>query len=282
MAARYLAFPTLMLGSLLLGLVGLRLGLPRTPLLVGILLGCLGVQLVLERVIPYRRDWSGQRRLGEDLTCMGLNAITQQVVDVLVLAGVFAGAAALRDGLGASLWPTSWPLVPQLVLAVLVADLGHYVAHRLLHRVPWMWAFHAMHHSPSSLDSTNFYRMHPFDIVVKAILNTAPLVLLGTPGEVLALWMILSGVSAGSVNHANIDLRTGWLDGILSTPTLHRVHHSRAETEHGANLGNITVLYDRLFGTYRRPHHDVAEVGIAGGARPLVVELLEPVTRRGR
>ena len=41
------------------------------------------------------------------------------------------------------------------------------------------------------------------------------------------------------------------------------------------------MIYDRLFGTYCRPsEHGADEVGEPGGARPLLVELLQPLTRR--
>jgi sterol desaturase/sphingolipid hydroxylase (fatty acid hydroxylase superfamily) len=34
-----------------------------------------------------------------------------------------------------------------VIEAVILADLGFYVAHRLFHGVPWLWRFHAIHHS---------------------------------------------------------------------------------------------------------------------------------------
>jgi len=279
--ASRLVFPALMLGPPAIGWLAFSRGAPRLAVLLGCLIGCLGVQLVLERVMPYRRAWNARRRVGEDFACMGLNAVTSQLVDIVLSSVVYVAAAALVDGRGASLWPTSWPLLAQLGLVVLVADLGHYVAHRLLHGVPWLWAFHRMHHSPDSLDSLNFFRMHPLDIVLKSLMNVAPLLALGAPADALLVWMIASGISAGSLNHANIDLRTGWLDGVLSTPGTHRLHHSRRRAESRCNLGNITVIYDRLFGTYRRPAAGgVDEVGEPGGARPLLVELLQPLTRR--
>src|SRR5689334_14075728 len=41
-----------------------------------------------------------------------------------------------------SLW---WPL--RFFLAVVVADLAEYAIHYAFHKVPWMWKFHAIHHS---------------------------------------------------------------------------------------------------------------------------------------
>jgi ornithine lipid hydroxylase len=279
--ASYLVFPALMLGPPAAGWLALAQGAPQPVILLGCMIGCLGVQLVLERVMPYRREWNTRKRVGEDLACMGLNAITKHLVDIVLASSVYVVAAALIGASGSSLWPTSWPLLAQLGVVVLVADLGHYIAHRLLHRVPWLWSFHQMHHSPNSLDSLNFFRMHPLDIVLKSVANIVPLMVLGAPADVLLMWMIASGISAGSLNHANIELRTGWLDGVLSTPNTHRFHHSRRGAESRCNLGNITVIYDRLFGTYCRPSdHGVDEVGEIGGARPLLVELLQPLARR--
>jgi sterol desaturase/sphingolipid hydroxylase (fatty acid hydroxylase superfamily) len=39
------------------------------------------------------------------------------------------------------------PFVPQLLLCVLVADLAQYWTHRAYHEAPFLWRFHAVHHS---------------------------------------------------------------------------------------------------------------------------------------
>jgi sterol desaturase/sphingolipid hydroxylase (fatty acid hydroxylase superfamily) len=93
----------------------------------------------------------------------------------------------------------------------------------------------------------------------------APLILLGAGPEVIAIWSVVSAISAGSLNHANIALHTGWFDGWLSTPSLHRWHHSRDPRETNTNYGNVTMIFDRLFGTYLRPRNrEVTEVGVTG------------------
>jgi ornithine lipid hydroxylase len=281
--ASYFVFPALVVGPLLAAHAARTHGLPDLMILVGCITACLGVQCLLERVMPYRREWNERTRARDDLACMALNALTKHGVDVVLGATVFVITAHLTSRYGLALWPTSWPLPVQLVAVILIADLGHYIAHRAMHDVRWLWAFHRMHHSPNSLDSLNFFRMHPIDIVLKTVANSVPLIVLGAPADVLLLWMILSGVSAGALNHANIAMRTGVFDGILSTPRLHRFHHSRRHPEQRCNVGNITVIYDRLFGTYCRPRdHDVGEVGEPGGARPLVSELLQPFTGAAR
>jgi lathosterol oxidase len=44
------------------------------------------------------------------------------------------------------------PWLVQFALAVLVADLSEYGIHYAFHKVPWLWRFHAIHHSSKALD----------------------------------------------------------------------------------------------------------------------------------
>src|SRR6202166_5357782 len=44
------------------------------------------------------------------------------------------------------------PWFLQFFLAVLVADLAEYFIHLALHKVPFLWRFHAVHHSSKTLD----------------------------------------------------------------------------------------------------------------------------------
>jgi sterol desaturase/sphingolipid hydroxylase (fatty acid hydroxylase superfamily) len=259
---RGLIFPALTIVPAWLGLVGIRAGAGERWMIMLSLGAALGAQLALERALPYRRDWRlrARRRMRADLAFFVLATLTGIVLDVGALALVYELAARLAAWLGGTLWPESWPIGAQLVLAIVIADFGHYWAHRALHDVPALWRYHELHHRPDHLHALNFFRMHPVEIALKTLANVTPLILLGAPHTVLALWTIISGVSAGSVNHANVAMPTRWLDGWFSTPALHRVHHSRSPEERG-NLGNITMIYDRLFGTHRRPGRDVEAVG---------------------
>jgi sterol desaturase/sphingolipid hydroxylase (fatty acid hydroxylase superfamily) len=256
-----LIFPFLWMVPIWLGIVGLRAGWNHQLLIVATVGGALLCQVGLEWALPYRREWRDRRRVGPDLAYLGLATLTGIALDLGALALVYAGAAWLAGAWGGALWPTGWHLAAQLGLAVLVADLGHYGAHRALHDVPWLWRFHRLHHVPDHLYALNFFRMHPVEIALKTLANVTPLILLGAPREVIALWSIVSGVAAGSVNHANIATRTDVFDRILSTPATHRFHHSIAPEERG-NLGNVTLLYDWIFGTYVPPRgRDIEAVG---------------------
>ncbi len=44
--------------------------------------------------------------------------------------------------------------------------------------------------------------------------------------------------------------KLGWIESILCTPSAHRVHHARNEQYLDKNYGGITIIWDRIFGTY--------------------------------
>jgi len=51
--------------------------------------------------------------------------------------------------------------------------------------------------------------------------------------------------------------KLGWLEGIVNTPSAHRVHHGANPEYLDANYGGVLMLFDRLFGTYRAERDDV-------------------------
>ncbi len=94
-----------------------------------------------------------------------------------------------------------------------------------LHEIPWLWRFHAPHHSANRLYWFNALRFHPLDILLVGPVKLLPLVALGADGDVLALVLIFSAVH-GVYQHANLPCRLGPLNWIFSMAELHRWHHS--------------------------------------------------------
>ena len=56
----------------------------------------------------------------------------------------------------------------------------------------------------------------------------------------------------GMYIHANIDVRTGWLQRVINGPEMHRWHHSSAG-EQDANFATKLAIWDWLFGTAHLP-----------------------------
>ena len=83
-----------------------------------------------------------------------------------------------------------------------------------------------------------------------------------------ALWAHGSHPFHALIQHANIDLRLGPLNWIISGPELHRWHHSRSLDEAMCNYGGTLILYDHLFRTYYRPAASPAPEQLGIGNMP--------------
>lgn len=62
-----------------------------------------------------------------------------------------------------------------------------------------------------------------------------------------------------SPNQMNLSTayRLGALEGIINTPSAHRVHHAANLEYLDANYGGVLMIFDRLFGTYVPERHEL-------------------------
>jgi sterol desaturase/sphingolipid hydroxylase (fatty acid hydroxylase superfamily) len=136
----------------------------------------------------------------------------------------------------------------QLIAAVIIADIGYYIAHRLLHTVPWMWKFHAVHHSIQHLDWLATVRVHPLDQIFTKTCQMIPLYLLGFNAKSLAIYALFSAGIAFFI-HSNIRLKLALLKWLIATPEFHHWHHVNEPKIHNQNFAAQIPLLDWLFGT---------------------------------
>ena len=120
------------------------------------------------------------------------------------------------------------------------------------------------------------------DSIVKAALSQVPLYLLGAPLPVF-LWVGAVPAFIGLLTHCNIEMRTGFLDWVFSTPRLHRWHHSRDVKVGNTNYCENVVLWDQLLGTYHNPPYPSStDIGIKGEiAKSFWTQLTQPFTKEG-
>jgi len=245
-----------------------RLGLPASAnegvWLLTAVLGGYPLIALLERWLPYRREWN--RSHGDVRADLMHIFFSGQPVNLLfqaTLLGVSVEAGEwLAARAGVPLWPRSAPLAAKLALAIAVAELGHWAFHRLGHESRLVWRVHATHHSAHRLYWLNATRFSWLDLFALISMQSVPLLLLGIDRDTWLAYVLFSGVY-GQVQHANLDLRTGPLDFVFSTPALHRWHHSTIPREGNTNYGAIFSLWDLLFGTFFRPR-DRAFTGPVG------------------
>ena len=135
---------------------------------------------------------------------------------------------------------------------LLLGDAGRYWGHRLAHEIPFLWRFHAVHHSAQRLWWWNATRQHPVDKAWFTFTEMLFPVLLGADGTVLALYLGVTAV-CGFAQHCNIDVKLGPFYWFFNVVELHRWHHSKEIAESDNNYGNNLIVYDRIFGTYYHP-----------------------------
>jgi len=163
----------------------------------------------------------------------------------------------------------SLPYVAQVFLAVLIADLFQYGTHRLFHSVPYLWRFHAVHHSTRSMDWLAGSRLHVIDVIATRMMVYLPLYVLGFDQEVLVSYVAIVATHA-VMNHTNTRLPYGPLEQLIVSPRIHHWHHSTEERAHNKNYAVHFPWIDKLFGTYYAPKGEWPEaVGLEDAAFPV-------------
>jgi len=219
--------------------------LVRGPSVVGI--AALFLLFVpLEKLWALRPQKVFRRGLLTDLTHILVNGLFS-AVGAIVLVVLFALPL---------IWLRAFDLVGYLPtgvaipLAVVLVVVGNYWGHRLTHQVPFLWRFHAVHHSIEQMDWVASGRLHPVDQSFTQAFTILPLFLLGYGGGVFAGVAVFITLLA-LFQHANVRLRFPVLRWIINTPEWHHWHHAIDAKANDKNFGLPVV--DKIFGTAYLP-----------------------------
>jgi sterol desaturase/sphingolipid hydroxylase (fatty acid hydroxylase superfamily) len=247
--------------------------------------GAVASLFLLERYIPYETEWLQSD--GETVNNIAHTLLTKGLVQLAAMAAVLFPmlTAIFLQPLAAmkfDLWPSQLPMVVQVTLALMIAEFGLYWAHRIAHETVFFWRFHALHHSVVRLWVVNTGRFHVADSLFKIALSQIPLYLMGAPLQVF-WWLAAVTAFIGILTHCNVDMKTGPLDYVFSTPRLHRWHHSKELPEGNTNYGENLVIFDQLFGSYFNPDRPSStNIGIKGEiAKGFLPQLFQPFTKEG-
>jgi sterol desaturase/sphingolipid hydroxylase (fatty acid hydroxylase superfamily) len=216
--------------------------------------------LPLERLLPNRPEQAVLRNgWTTDVVYLLFNGFLIRMgwIGVLALAVPLIDAAAPAD---LQAFVASQPLWVQVPAVILIADFGFYLHHRLFHAVPFLWRFHAIHHSIEEMDWLAAHRVHPLDQLASTSMSVLPLLVLGFSAEAIAVHGLLYFLQSHLI-HANTRLRMGPLEWLLASPHFHHWHHANAAAAHDRNFGGQTLIFDRLFGTLHLPQAFPARYG---------------------
>ncbi len=140
----------------------------------------------------------------------------------------------------------------QFLEIMLLADLVQYWVHRMFHQVPWLWRFHAIHHSAEVMDWMAGNRLHIVDLALTRSLIYIPSFALGF--DEMPMYAYIVFVSLHSVLiHANLGVKLGWWRFLFATPQFHHWHHGAEPEAIDKNFAVHVPLLDLLFGTFYLP-----------------------------
>jgi sterol desaturase/sphingolipid hydroxylase (fatty acid hydroxylase superfamily) len=160
------------------------------------------------------------------------------------------------------------PLVLQVLEIMLLTDFVQYWFHRLFHEIPFLWRFHAVHHSAQKMDWLAGSRMHIVEIVGLRGLTIIPMFILGFNQLALSIYILLVYLNATFV-HANVRFNVEWLKPFIVTPRFHHWHHGIEKEAINVNYSIHFPWLDKLFGTYYMPPHQWPKgYGIGGHPVP--------------
>ncbi len=206
----------------------------------------LGSLTLGERLRPLRRPVGSTRR--------------RVVVNFIIAALAFGGVAIVHGmvvvraiqwaelrGVGVVRWlGAPAPIASMLAVVLLDYSLWHW--HWLNHRVGVLWRFHAAHHADVDLDATTALRFHPGELAISVLFRAIQVIAVGVSIEALATWELMVLVFT-TFHHSNLRLAPRLervLGGVVITPRVHGIHHSRRPGELHSNFGTISSVWDRL------------------------------------
>ncbi len=223
---------------------------------------------MLERVWGLHRQKFLRKAFATDLAYYFITALVPRLILLVPLAVLSAFAHHLFAG---TLYESvaAWPTGLRLLAAAVVSDVGAYWGHRWSHEIPWLWRFHAVHHSAEEMDWLVGSRGHPVDLVFTRLCGYLPMYLLGLAQpmggpkmDLVPVLVAFLGTLWGFFVHANLRWRLGVFEWLIATPAFHHWHHDRGDQAGGAasqlnkNYAALLPWVDGLFGTLHLPKRE--------------------------
>jgi len=128
-------------------------------------------------------------------------------------------------------------------------DLCYYGFHRIAHEINLLWGAHVGHHQSEEYNLTTALRQSAFQYAFSWLFYL-PLAILGCPPQVFLILFILLKLYQFWLHTQTIQ-SIPLIEGILSTPSSHRVHHAKNPKYIDRNYGGTLVIWDRLFSTWQ-------------------------------
>lgn len=215
-----------------------------------ILLGAIFIPI--ERLLPQNDQPILRYEWREDLLYFLISTLFVQVLTYLSMAPSLTILAATDWAASARAAVANQPVWLQFFEIMFFTDLVQYAVHRIFHQIPWLWKFHAVHHSAETMDWLAGSRMHVFEVIFLRACTTLPAYMMGF-GEPALYAYILFVYLLSVFIHSNIRVPFGPLRYVIATPRFHHWHHGVEEEAIDKNFAIHFPVIDMVFGTFHLP-----------------------------
>jgi lathosterol oxidase len=238
------------------------------------------IYVPLERLWPqYPKQGTFRNEWTLDMVYFMSTHLPLQILSFLVLlpatqATKYLGVPVLQEFIARIPW------FLQFCLAVVVADTAEYFVHLALHKVPFLWRFHAVHHSSKALDWIAGSRAHFVDDTLVRGFILAPL-MFGFSQPIILAYLIFVTIHA-TWTHCNFGPNARWLEKYLVMPRYHHWHHTSQKEAIDKNFAIHFPWIDKIFGTYHYPDEWPELYGLDGEelSNNFFRQTIEPFTKK--
>jgi sterol desaturase/sphingolipid hydroxylase (fatty acid hydroxylase superfamily) len=214
----------------------------------------------LEQLIPHHEEQKMRRRHWlNDVFYLLFNGIVIKIGLLAVVGAMMIGLDyVMPEGVGAAV--RSQPILLQTIEVIVLADIGFYLAHRTFHAVPFLWRFHAVHHSIEEMDWLAGHRVHPVDQILTKSASYLPLFALGFSPVAIVIYAVIYQWQSVLV-HSNTRIGFGPLKWIFASPKFHHWHHANERQAYDKNFAGQLPFLDVIGGTLYMPDRMPSKYG---------------------
>ena len=137
------------------------------------------------------------------------------------------------------------------VICFFADDFSWYWFHRSSHKIRFLWASHAVHHSPEVFSLSAGMRVPWTSNITGNFLFWAWMPLIGITPAMIMLMKAVGVVYQFWLHTEAIDKMPKWFEAIFNTPSHHRVHHATNIEYLDKNHAGTLIIWDKFFGTFQ-------------------------------
>ena len=148
-----------------------------------------------------------------------------------------------------------WRHGVDVAVVLMVFDFFYYLTHRFLFHGNLLRKVHALHHQARTPTYVDALYVHPLETVIGLVLflGSIPLIAALGGGPLNAVSMAVATLiftQMNTINHTYVNLPYFPFKTLDTITGIHAAHH--VDMNQG-NFATLTMVYDRIFGTYEEP-----------------------------